>query len=65
MPTVITTPSSSTAVATATASPARSSLWDGTIHKAALANDLQRCQWLLALTPSLLEARGFNGCVRQ
>lgn len=37
------------------------SVWDSEIHKAALAHDLERCQWLVTLHPSLLEARGFNG----
>lgn len=48
----------------ATATATTRSLWDTDIHKSALADDLERCQWLLTLNPSLLEARGFNGWVR-
>lgn len=40
-----------------------SSPWDSEIHKSALAHDLERCKWLVTLEPTLLEARGFNGCV--
>ena len=40
-----------------------SSPWDSEIHKSALAHDLERCKWLVTLDSTLLEARGFNGCV--
>lgn len=68
MPSISPSPSSSgpttAAASTSSSSPPRP-LWDAAIHKAALGNDLEKCQWLLALDPCLLEARGFNGCVKQ
>lgn len=58
----VASPALAPAAAATRASP--SFQWDLDIHKSALDGDLERFQWHVTLEPALLEARGFNGCVR-